>query len=157
MNLYELSNAARELTEMLSDGEIDDTVYHDTLESMGCEAIESTVKAIRNLESDLNGIASEINFLEVKKSAVSAKIERLKKALLDYLTLTNQPKICTGLFTVRQGKAVSADIPDSSLIPEKYYVPQPPKIDRKAILTELKNGAEISGARLKTKGYIVIK
>jgi Siphovirus Gp157 len=33
-------------------------------------------------------------------------------------------------------------------IPEAYWLPQPPKLDRQAILGELKRGAEIPGAQL---------
>ena len=33
-------------------------------------------------------------------------------------------------------------------IPQTYWLPQPPKLDRQAILGELKRGAVISGAQL---------
>jgi Siphovirus Gp157 len=33
-------------------------------------------------------------------------------------------------------------------IPETYWLPQPPKLDRHAILGELKRGAEIPGAQM---------
>ena len=33
-------------------------------------------------------------------------------------------------------------------IPEPYWVPQPPKLDRQALLAELKRGIEIPGAQL---------
>ena len=33
-------------------------------------------------------------------------------------------------------------------IPEAYWVPQPPKLDRQSILGELKRGVEIPGAQL---------
>ena len=34
------------------------------------------------------------------------------------------------------------------VIPEDYWVPQPPKLDRQLLLAELKRGREISGAQL---------
>ncbi len=33
-------------------------------------------------------------------------------------------------------------------IPEAYWLPQPPKLDRQAMLGELKRGADIPGAQL---------
>jgi hypothetical protein len=33
-------------------------------------------------------------------------------------------------------------------IPEAYWLPQPPKLNRQAILGELKRGAEIPGAQM---------
>jgi len=34
------------------------------------------------------------------------------------------------------------------VIPDTYWVPQPPKLDRQALLAELKRGGEIPGAQL---------
>jgi hypothetical protein len=34
------------------------------------------------------------------------------------------------------------------MIPEAYWLPQPPKLDRQAILGELKRGIEIPGAQM---------
>jgi len=39
-------------------------------------------------------------------------------------------------------------IVSESLVPETYWIPQPPKLDRHALLTDLKRGAEIPGAQL---------
>ena len=39
-------------------------------------------------------------------------------------------------------------IVSESLVPENYWIPQPPKLDRQALLTDLKRGAEIPGAQL---------
>ena len=39
-------------------------------------------------------------------------------------------------------------IMSEGLVPEPYWVPQPPKLDRQALLADLKRGAEIAGAQL---------
>ena len=39
-------------------------------------------------------------------------------------------------------------IVSEGLVPEPYWLPQPPKLDRQALLTDLKRGAEIPGAQL---------
>ena len=39
-------------------------------------------------------------------------------------------------------------IMSEDLIPEPYWVPQPPKLDRQALLADLKRGDEIPGAQL---------
>ena len=39
-------------------------------------------------------------------------------------------------------------IVSEGLVPEPYWLPQPPKLDRLALLTDLKRGAEIPGAQL---------
>jgi hypothetical protein len=42
----------------------------------------------------------------------------------------------------------SAIIVSEGLIPEGYWVPQPPKLDRQALLADLKRGREVAGAQL---------
>ena len=39
-------------------------------------------------------------------------------------------------------------IMSEGLVPEPYWVPQPPKLDRQALLADLKRGAEIPGTQL---------
>ena len=39
-------------------------------------------------------------------------------------------------------------IMSEELVPPTYWLPQPPKLDRGALLTDLKRGAEIPGAQL---------
>ena len=39
-------------------------------------------------------------------------------------------------------------IMSEGLVPETYWVPQPPKLDRQALLTDLKRGAEVPGTQL---------
>jgi Siphovirus Gp157 len=39
-------------------------------------------------------------------------------------------------------------IPADNLIPEAYWVPQPPKLDRQSLLADLKRGEIIPGAEL---------
>ena len=44
--------------------------------------------------------------------------------------------------------APSLIIMSEEQVPEPYWVPQPPKLDRQALLADLKRGAEIPGAQL---------
>jgi hypothetical protein len=44
--------------------------------------------------------------------------------------------------------AFSLLIVTEAVIPDAYWIPQPPKIDRQAILVDLKHGHEIPGAQL---------
>jgi hypothetical protein len=49
--------------------------------------------------------------------------------------------------SVRAGVA-SLIVLSDDLIPETYWVPQPPKLDRQFLLAELKRGRDIPGAQL---------
>ena len=41
-------------------------------------------------------------------------------------------------------------------IPDTYWVPQPPKLDRQALLGELKRGGEIPGAQLSNAQPVLV-
>ena len=41
-------------------------------------------------------------------------------------------------------------------IPHAYWVPQPPKLDRQALLGELKRGGEIPGAQLSNSNPVLV-
>ena len=49
--------------------------------------------------------------------------------------------------SVRAGSP-SLVVVSEAVIPEAYWVPQPPKLDRQSLLAELKRGREIPGAQL---------
>ncbi len=43
-------------------------------------------------------------------------------------------------------------VDDEAQIPDHYFVPQPPKLDRRALLDALKSGTSIPGASLSEPG-----
>ena len=158
MNLYEINGSILQLTEMLESGEIDETVYNDTIESLGAEiAVEDVVKAIRNKQAEAEAIKAEADKLTDKRRRAEAAAEGLKNILLTYLTATQQKKVSAGVFTIRRGASKSVEILDETAIPESYLIAQSPKVDKKAILAKLKEGETIEGAQLKESEYVTIK
>lgn len=158
MELYEVTGAVLQLTEMLLDGEIDEQAFSDTVEGLNGEKVaEDTAKSIKNCEALVKSLKDEIDRLTAKKQRAESAVNRLKKAVLDYLNATNQKKIKTELFSISRSSTKSAEITDEKAVPEKYLIPQNPKIDKKLILADLKNGEEIEGARLKVTEYAVIR
>ena len=63
-------------------------------------------------------------------------------------------KIKTDKFTIHiQNNPQSVDIKDESDIPYTYYVEQQPKLDKRALLDDLKNGVKVPGVEVKqTRG-----
>lgn len=158
MNLYQITQSTQQLLEMLSEGEIPEDVYKDTVDSLGAEnAIDDVVKAIRNKQAEAEAFKAEADRLIEKKQAAEKAVDSMKKLILDYLRATDQKKTGTGLFTVSRRSSKSCELTDETKIPEQYLIPQPAKIDKKAILAELKEGKEITGARLKENESIMIK
>ena len=158
MNLYEINGQVMQLTEMLENGEIDETVYNDTVESLGGEiAIEDVIKSIRNKQAEIEALKAESDRLTEKRRNCENAVEGLKNVLLTYLKVTNQKKVKTDLFSVSKGTSKSVTITDDSKIPCEYLIQQVPKIDKKAILAQLKAGVDILGAIIEEKEFITIK
>ena len=135
MNLYEINGKIAQLSEMLSEGEIDEEIYNDTLENLGgAVAVEEVIKAIKNKQGEAELFEAEADKFTEKKKKAEKAVDSLKKMLLTYLNNTGKKKEQTTLFTVSKGCSKSANITDESLIPAEYLIEQPAKIDKKSIL-----------------------
>ena len=155
MKLYELAQNYAQLLEMAEEMESDALV--DTLEALQGEIeekAENIAKLVKNLEADAKIIKEEEQRLAERRRAIEAKIERLKTYLQEQLEVAGLQKVKRPTITVAiQANPPSVEISDEKLIPSEFMIPQPAKIDKKAILERLKNGEEISGCVLKqTKG-----
>ena len=147
--LYEMTEQATALYELLQADEIDEQTFNDTLEAMGAgEKVEGYCKVIKQLQCDVEMFKGEIDRLTARKKATENGIDRMKSALLTYLQQTGQDKVKAGSFAVSTAKTQVVNITDEKAIPCIYLVEQPPKIDKMGIKAALKAGEEISGAEL---------
>ena len=160
-SLYELTSDLRELQ---------DIDFTEAEESQ-IEQIKDIIKAqidskgtgiiavIRNEESDIEGIKAEIERLQDLKKSKENRIENLKKYTKECLEDANIKKVSTSLgnMTVRKNPA-SVEIIDESLISDDYKrAITEIKVDKKAILADLKEGVVVEGAALKTSTSLMIK
>lgn len=147
--LYELTEQARCLYELLQDNEIDEQTFNDTLEAMGAgEKAENYCKIIKQFQNDVEMFKSEIDRLTARKKAAENAVDRMKAALLLFMQQTGQDKIKAGTFSIYTATTPSVNITDEKLIPCIYLVEQPPKISKDAIKKALKNGEKVNGAEL---------
>lgn len=157
-NLYELTQNVLVLQEMLENGEIDDTVYNDTLEGMGVqEKIANICKVIRNLDAKATAFKEEKDRLAKRQAACENGIKRLKESLLTHLNALDKNKVDAGLFTVSKSSSTSVRINDENKIDEFFLEPQPPKINKAEIGKALKNGIKVDGAELVKTEYVRIR
>ena len=60
-----------------------------------------------------------------------------------------QKKVDLGLFKLNiQNNPASVNVIDEKLIDKKYLIEQEPKIDKKAILNDLKNNVDVKGCEI---------
>lgn len=149
--LYELTGEFEALMQMAEEQGLTQKDIEDTLEGIEYEIeekAESYARVIRSLEEDANGLGNEIKRLTDKKNTINNNIRSMKKNLENHGG-NRQRKFKTKLFSFRiQANPPSAKIEDEAKLPEAYLIQQPPKIDKKSLLKDLKNGKEVEGAKL---------
>lgn len=150
--LYELTEEFHDLMQMAEEQNLTQKDIEDTLEGIEYEIeekAEACAMVIRSLEEDANGLDHEIKRLTYRKRAINNNIRSIKTNLEKTMTETGKRKFKTKLFSFRiQNNPPSTKIEDESKIPEIYLIPQQPKIDKKSILKDLKDGQEVEGASL---------
>lgn len=149
MKLYELTESFQQIQTMIENGS---EGLEDTLESIELsinDKLENIGKVIRNLEAESAAFKEEEKRLADKRKTIDNNIKNLKLYAEQSLKATGQRKVKAGLFTFNiQKNPPSIDITDKDLIPQKYYVPVEPKLDKQTIKDLLKNGENIPGVEL---------
>lgn len=161
MNLYELTTDLKELQEIdfaqAEEEQIEEVkgIIKTQIESKSA----GIIAVIRNEESDIDAIKVEIKRLQELKKSKENKIENLKKYTKECLEDAEIKKVSTSLgnMTVRKNPA-SVDVLDENLIPSEYKKEVVEvKVDKKAILADLKEGVVVEGAALKNSTSLMIK
>ena len=108
-----------------------------------CKA-ENYARIILNKGAEASGYDAEIKRLQGKKKAAEAAQERLKEYIAYAMEIAGAEKLTTpiGVWKKRVNPP-SVQVLEESDIPAEYMIPQPPKIDKKAILQAYKNTGEI--------------
>ena len=153
MTLYEMSDAARQLYELLEAGEIDEQTVLDTMENIGAsEKLESYVKIQRQLEAECAAFDAEIKRMTDRKRIIERHIDRLKSAQVDFMQATGQRKAAAGTFTITMRENKSVRVVDQDAIPASFITEKPAvyQPDKKAILAALKAGESVPGCEIET-------
>lgn len=159
MRLYDLSKKYLQLLEIAES--VDEETLNDTLSSIEDaieEKAENTAKVIRNLEAQAEAFKTEEYRLAARRKAIENNAKRLKLYLQEELERVGADKIKGELFTIAiQNNPKSVEVLDETLIPKKYFIEQRPKLDKKALLDELKTGADIEGVEIKQSRSVRIR
>ena len=145
MKLYELTEQWDAVFNMLEDGETDEQVIFDTLESIEGEIedkADNYAKMIRNLQASADVLKAEEERLYQRRKSTENHIQRLKDNLQANLEFIGKTKFKTDLFSFsvsKNGGKQPLSITDNlDEIPGKYLIPQPPKVDNDAVRELLK-------------------
>ncbi len=157
--IYEITDDVLALMQMMEE-DPENEVIKDTLEALSGELdikAEGYCKAIAEYKAREAALDAAIADLTQKRQSVSGNVDRLKKALFDAMKATGKEKIKGILFYLYiKNNAESLDqVPEK--LPEKYVVPQEPKIDRRQLLADVKSGIKVDGVTTKKTQSLIIK
>lgn len=158
MRLYELAEQWDDVYNMMEDGETDEQVIFDTLESIEGEIedkADNYAKMIRNLQASVDVLKAEEERLYQRRKSTENHIQRLKDNLQANLEFIGKTKFKTDLFSfsvAKNGGKQPLSITDNlDEIPGKYLIPQPPKVNNDAV-RELLKEKTVDWARLEPYG-----
>ena len=153
MKLYELTENYLNLQELLENEEISKEMVIDALDNVGEELeakAENIAKLIKTLEIDITGYKAEETRLALKRKSLENRVKSLKEYLDNAMKVTGKTKFKGQLFSFSiQKNTPSVNVLDEKLIPEEYFIPQEPTLDKKRLLTDMKNGTDVPGAEIK--------
>ncbi|MFK4927472.1 MULTISPECIES: siphovirus Gp157 family protein [Lactococcus] len=154
MSLYDLTADWQQVYDM---EDLDAETWADTLESIEGEIKDKAVNigyVVKNLEADEVALAAEVKRLQDKKKVVAKKKQGLKDYLQSSMYAVGLRKIQSTPFNIRiqkNTKSLTFDNEEQFMKNEfydNYFIHQPPKLDKKQMLEDLKNGAVIEGVEL---------
>jgi alpha-mannosidase len=149
MKLYELTQNYVSVMEMAE--EMDSETLRDTLEAIqeGIEdKAENIAKLIKNVSADVDALKAEEKRLSERRKSLENKVSNLKEYLQNQLEVARVDKVKRPTLTVSiQNNPPSVKVTDEKSL-SAYMIPVEPKLDKKAILSALKEGIEVSGAEL---------
>lgn len=146
MKLFEIVGEFMELAHMADDPDVDQDVFKDTMESVKAELEEKAdayATIITKLSSEIDMIKKEKERLDRIQKTLESRADILKRNLEKAMILFGKKKLKTDLHSYSiQKNAPSLFIVDEAKIPDTYMIKQEPKLDRKALLADVKEEPE---------------
>lgn len=152
MNLFSLTEEYKNIMELAEDPEVDPEIIATQLEVVEMDIkdkADSIAYIIAQLDGDVETIKREEERLYKMRNSLTANKERLKTYLEGAMRETGLTKFKTSLHSFGiQKNPQSVRLVEGETIPEQFLIPQEPRVDKKAILAELKAGKTFRFAEL---------
>ena len=134
-----------------ADPNIDERTLADTLEGATNlkEAIAFVIRSTLDDESLAEALKARLENMKERLERIEATAAKKRQVALAAMEEADIEKILEPDFTVSiRAAAPSVIITSEPDIPEEFWVPQPPKLDKRRILEVLKIGVAVIGAEL---------
>jgi hypothetical protein len=131
--------------------EADDETIRDTLEGLTTlnEVVAEIIRSALIDEALQSGLRLRLQDMKERLSRLEARALKKRELAIEAMGEAGLRKIEQPDFTASSRNASpSLLVVAENQIPESYWVPQPPKLDRQALLGDIKRGDQIPGAQL---------
>lgn len=158
MNLYKLTQNYQNVLEIAE--QLDAETLKDTLDSIDeaiNDKVENTAYVIKTLEANVDAYASEIKRMQAAKSAMENNAKNLKLYIQESMEKVGLDKVQGNLIKVAiQKNQPSVVVTDEKKL-SKYFIEQPPQLNKTILKEDLKNGVKVDGAELQSTRSIRIR
>ena len=153
-SLYDLTGDYARFSELMEMEELEPEMQEaleDALNNLGEDIeikLENYAKIIKNFESDIAGLKAEEDRLNKKRKTLENSIKTMKQRMTEAMISTGKVDIKGELFKFKVQTNPPSVVMDEQYIenvPEKYLIPQEPKLDKKKLAEDLKAGADLEG------------
>ena len=131
--------------------DLDDETLADTLEGITNlrEMLAEVVRSALVDEALVAGLSTRLGDMKARLQRFEVRAKTKRSLVRQAMTSAELPKLSEPDFTASLHAGVAVlEVMAEDQIPELYWKPQPPKLDRQGLLSALKDGAEIDGVEL---------
>jgi chromosome segregation ATPase len=132
-------------------GELDDETLKDTLEGVSDlpEAIAAVIRSSLDDEAYISGLKGRIDDLQARLARLRERYEKKRDLVRWAMVEADLEKVlCEDLSVSLRKSGDKLEVIDEARVPEAFFLPQPSKLDRKALILALKAGEMVNGALL---------
>ena len=133
------------------DPDLDEETLADTVEGLTDlhEIIAAVIRSVLDDEALATGLKGRIETMQSRLERLQDRASKRREIARDVMVESEIKKIIAPDFTVsiRPGSP-SLVVTDETVVPAQFWVPRDPRLDRQALLAELKHGGDIAGVAL---------
>ncbi len=147
--LYDIVGAYQQLMDLDLEAEQMEKAMQSVDDSFD-NKIQNIGLVIKTLDAEIEILKKEKEKLSDKQKSREERIKYLKRYAQGAMEAVGKKKVKGVLVSANiQKNAPSLNILTSEHIPAEYMIPQEPKLDRKSLLSDIKNGVVVEGVELK--------
>jgi hypothetical protein len=130
---------------------IDEETLSDTIEGLTLlsDKLCAITKSLLDDRSLATALRHRIDEMKDRLQRLESRADKKKELVIDVMDRGHLKKLTDPEFTVSlRSSPPKLVISDETIIPPEFWRPQPPKLDRQALLTDLKDGGSPPGVNL---------